>query len=149
MHAGELAPEMRRMRTVLFVVWLCVIWGHSLMPGDLSSAESSRFVFLLKPLFNLFGNNDEQLMTLVIRKGAHFSEYVVLAVLACRMFAAYGREGRSLWLACAAVCMLVPCVDECIQLQVPERAGMVQDVLIDMAGGTTGLLLMRSWHRFQ
>lgn len=127
--------------TIVFVLWLIVVWGHSLMPGDLSSMESSHFVFLVRPLFALFGNNDEHLMTLVIRKTAHFLEYVVLVGLGNTMAHAWHGNTRKAWAIALAIWIVAPCVDEMIQLFVPDRAGMPTDVLIDMSGGLLGLLI--------
>lgn len=127
--------------TVAFIIWLCVIWGHSLMPADVSSAESSRFVFLVRPIFGLFGCEDEDLMTFFIRKCAHFSEYVVMAILAARAACAWFETRRAALLAALVVWAAVPCVDETIQLFVPGRDGRFTDVLIDMSGGLLGLCL--------
>ena len=135
------ALQQRRWATAAFCVWLCVVWGHSLMAGEMSSFESSRFVFLVRPFFALFGNNDEALMTFVIRKTAHFSEYAILAALACNMAVAWFGESRRAWLLTIAIWLAAPCVDECIQLFVPDRAGMMTDVLLDMSGGLFGLAL--------
>lgn len=111
------------------------------MSGELSAAESSRFVFLLRPLFALFGNTDEQLMTFVIRKGAHFSEYAMLIFLASRMAMAWwGRGPRSFAVTCG-IWLCAPLVDETIQLFTPGRAGMLTDVLIDCSGGFVGLAI--------
>lgn len=129
--------------TVAFFVWLCVVWGHSLMSGDLSSMESSRFVFLVRPLFALFGNTDEQLMTFVIRKAAHFSEYAMLTGIGSGMAHAHFGHTRTAAILVLAIWVVAPCVDETIQLFVPDRAGMPTDVLIDMSGGLVGMCVAR------
>lgn len=126
--------------TLAFVLWLCVVWGHSLMGGEISSFESSRFLFLVRPLFNLFGNNDEVLMTFVIRKTAHFSEYAILVALARRMSFTWSNRLAVQLALTLVVLVCAPCIDESIQLLVPGRAGQVRDVFIDMSGGLFGLL---------
>ena len=133
--------------TLAFCVWLCVVWGHSLMSGPASSFESSRFVFLVRPLFEFFGCTDESVMTFFIRKGAHFTEHAIAVMLgwkAAREW--FGESRKALWVT-LAIWVLVPCIDEGIQLTVPGRAGMVTDVLIDMSGGLAGMLLMTLIHR--
>lgn len=130
----------RRRWTIAFFVWLCVVWGHSLMSGEASSAESSGVVDVLRPLFALFGVSDQHVMSFVVRKTAHFSEYAILGGLGLRMAVAwFGATKRAIALACG-ILLVVPCVDEAIQLLVPGRAGMSTDILIDMAGGALGLL---------
>ena len=43
---------------------------------------------------------------------------------------------------CAAVfLLLIPSIDETIQLFVPGRAGMITDVMIDCCGAATGVVL--------
>ncbi len=127
--------------TALFVMWLCFVWGHSLVPADASTEESSRFVFLVRPIFELFNNHDEELMTFVIRKIAHFSEYVVLMALALQCFRSWeiGRP-KMMW-ALLVVWVCVPAIDETIQGFVPERDPRVMDVLIDMSGGMLGMAI--------
>lgn len=137
----EKTDRVRRRRTIAYLVWLAVCWGHSLMPGDLSSLESSRFVFLVRPLFLLFGNTDEQLMTFVIRKGAHFTEYAILALLARRLSRAWLGDGVRAYILCAALVVLAPACDEFIQTFVPGRAGQPTDVALDIAGGLFGLVV--------
>lgn len=132
----------RRRWTIAFFVWLCVVWGHSLMSGGVSSAESSGVVNLLAPLFELLGITDKHVMSFVVRKCAHFGEYAILLGLAKAMAMAwFGSSFRSHALVCA-IWLVTPCVDEAIQLFVPGRAGMPTDVLIDMAGGLFGMLAM-------
>lgn len=127
--------------TIAFAIWLCVIWGHSLMAGDLSSFESSRFVFLVRPFFELFGCHDEMIMTFFIRKTAHFSEYAILAIIATAMFTSWFGNPHKVLPITILVLIVVPCIDEFIQLHVPNRAGAVADVLLDICGGMFGLAI--------
>ncbi|MBO7675592.1 MAG: VanZ family protein [Atopobiaceae bacterium] len=126
-------------------MWLCVVWGHSLMSGTTSSAESSFVVTLLRPIFTAFGITDMQTMSFLIRKTAHFTEFAILCALGLRMSVEwFGKVRRALLLA-IAIWIIAPCVDESIQLLIPERAGMLRDVLIDMSGGVLGMLCMGAW----
>ena len=68
--------------TVVLLVWIAVIWGHSMMPGDMSSDESGFVAQILKPLLELLGFNDPNKRTYIVRKVAHFTEYAILAMLA-------------------------------------------------------------------
>lgn len=151
-HVRRHLFESRWFWTGAFVVWLAVVWGHSLMAAQASSAESSRFVTLVRPLFNLFGSTDEHLMTLAIRKTAHFLEYALLAVLATYMVKAWCGKRRKAYTLVAAICVTVPVVDEIIQTFVPGREGRLTDVLLDVCGCIAGfvlLQLLRRWHAGQ
>ena len=139
-----MATARRRSRivwTVLLVLWICVVWGHSLMSAEISAEESSRFVFLVRPFFAMCGITDEGFMTHVIRKTAHFSEYAVLASIAIGCVRAWWGATRTALYTVLAIWVCVPVVDETIQGLSPGRAPRVTDVLIDMAGGLLGMLI--------
>ena len=123
-------------RFVALVLWTLFIWGNSLVPGDASSSESLAFLGLVRPFFEALGITDADLMHTLVRKAAHFSEYAVLGVLAV----------RALWSDPAwpvvAIGLVAPCVDETIQLFVPDRCGAITDVAIDMCGFVAGVLLV-------
>lgn len=146
---GEGSRRARRAWVVALVVWVAFVWGHSLASGDVSGAESGLFVGLLRPLFAALGVTDPDLMSFVVRKCAHFTEYAILGVIVVgnvrSSWAAVGP--RSLLFVLVGVA--VPFVDESIQLLVPGRAGMLRDVLIDLSGLACGLLLawLVAWRR--
>lgn len=134
---------------VAFACWVCFIWGHSLIQGPQSSLESGLVVALVRPLFEALGVTDVDLMTLIVRKGAHFSEYALLGVLAAGLFRARRRERGRAPFPWAYLVALVPVADESLQLLVPGRSGQPTDVLIDLAGLLVGagLFLAVSWAR--
>ena len=116
---------------VALVLWIAFIWGHSLVQGPQSSAESGAVVGLLRPLFEAVGVADTDVMSLVVRKCAHFSEYAVLGAISRGLLVArLAESGR-------------PAIDESIQLFVPGRSGSPVDVCIDLAGVVAGAAL--SW----
>ena len=147
MTPGEKNDSARRPASVrwavAFACWVAVIWGHSLVQGPQSSLESGLVVSIVRPLFEALGVTDVDLMSLVVRKLAHFSEYAVLGVLARGLFASLRRErGTRPW-PMALLVALVPVADECVQLFVPGRSGQPADVLIDLSGLACGALLAR------
>ena len=73
------------------------------------------------------------MMHLVIRKGAHFTEYAVLAVLVANAI----RMPQRWWIP-IAFCALYALSDEIHQYFVPDRACRFLDVCIDTAGGAFG-----------
>lgn len=135
-------PTWRRW-AVASVCWVAVIWGHSLLAGPESSAESGLVVAVVRPLFEALGLADLDLMTLVVRKCAHFSEYAVLGVLASLCLRARRRDSGAAALPVELLAaFMCPFVDEAIQLGVPGRTGQLTDALIDLAGLITGVLLV-------
>ncbi len=77
----------------------------------------------------------------VVRKCAHFTEYMVLGILATHAFDFEGRRTFDVLLPTAVFLLLIPSIDETIQLFVPGRAGMITDVMIDCCGAATGVVL--------
>lgn len=146
---------------VLLLLWVCVIWGHSFMPGSESSSESSLVLGLVRRagawlfsqgfppvqrlldahpgIMRVFANTD--LLHHYVRKAGHFCEYFVLGILAFNAV----RLTFTHPIACAAafgvIWVGVPNIDETIQRFVPGRAGMMQDVLLDMSGFGCGFVL--------
>ena len=131
-----------RFWAVCFALWVCFVWGHSLLDGDASSAESSRFAFLLYPWLI----RDIDLATFIIRKFAHFSEYAVLGIIAWQLRRTWRGVTASVRASVLPLVLMVaiPILDVTIQLSVPGRSGSPRDVLIDLAGACTGLLVART-----
>ena len=140
---------------VLLLMWVAVIWGHSLMSGAESSAESGLVVEFLRRVvyrFELQGNpfvmrlvSDPEFLHHVVRKTAHFGEYFVLGMLtfnAVRLTFLNPLLGA---IAIAGLWMGVPSIDETIQRFTPERAGQLSDVLLDMSGFACSLALCLLW----
>ena len=120
----------------------------SAMPAD-DSSEQSGFIVdtLIKLFFNEFDKKSlpEQsalisLLTVLVRKGAHFSEYALMGVLA---FGAFLKIEKYVprYFAALIFCVAYAATDEFHQLFVPGRAGMIRDVVVDSCGAATGVLL--------
>lgn len=127
-------------RLLLLCIWIAFIWGHSLIAGPASSAESGFVVKLLQPLLNHIGISSLNLINLIVRKAAHFLEYAVLGALGWR-FAHAWTERKAVRSCFYLVLLLVPVLDETIQLFVPGRVGALLDVGIDSLGYFTGLFI--------
>ena len=86
---------------------------------------------------------------LVSRKGAHWFEYFVLAILLLRA----QRRGGEAKLATPTIAQTLVLVlayaasDEYHQSWVPQRTASAVDVMIDMFGGVCGVLWMLFYHR--
>lgn len=98
------------------------------------------FVSLVQPVFEALGLTDVNVMSLLVRKCAHFSEYAVLGVIARGLYRALRSEG-AIHAPIVFLTVLVPVADECLQLFVPGRSGQLTDVLIDLSGLVTGALV--------
>ena len=126
------------------LIWMGVIFYAS--SADFSADNTSRIIRpLLGWLFPSISSESFVLVHVITRKCAHFAAYAILAFLAARAFRSSSTELlRSRWFAAALV--LVICyafLDEFQQSFVPSRTASIYDSMIDVAGGTSLLLLYR------
>ena len=119
----ERGKTRRVLFTVLTVLWIAVIWGHSLMPADLSKQESGGLLSLLIQYLPWLTDH-------IIRKAAHFTEYAILGAL---LFGAT-KGGRRSPAFPPLAGILTAMTDESIQLFSDGRSGQVTDVWLDFAG---------------
>ena len=134
-----MSPTAKRLRLciALIAVNLAFIWGNSLLPGEISGAISDAvknairwcLSFLRLPPGGGGGGG-------LLRKVAHFTEFTCLGGLFTWLFAML-RRPAILALGCG---FLAACVDETIQIFVPDRGPGVFDVLIDTAGVAVGFM---------
>lgn len=138
--------------SLLTLAVMLLIFFMSAQDGTRSSDTSGGVVALFLRLFVPgFGGMEEaeQLILIdryqhLIRKGAHFTVYLMLGLtvsvvtLTLEKYRLWQRLGIS-----ALVGLLYAASDEFHQTFVPGRAGMVTDVLLDVCGVLTGLLLLR------
>ena len=111
----------RTLFTVLTVLWLAVIWGHSVLPADLSKQESGGILALLIGWFPFLTDH-------IIRKAAHFAEFAVLGGL---LFGAAGKRSPAIP---PLIGLLAAMTDETIQLFSEGRSGQISDVWLDFSG---------------
>ena len=131
-----------RLCTALLVCNLIFIWGNSLLPGEVSGAFSD---WVKNLLASLFAQGPERPSSGgLLRKIAHFTEFMGLGMLLCWRFGMLCKGWRPafLWGAAAA------CVDETIQRFVPDRGPSLRDVCIDSAGVLTGIVLLTLGHTY-
>lgn len=134
-----------RQRMVLCVIILLLIlsfiWGNSLLPANESGALSNFMKTILQKLLPFLFSGAPGSGGNWIRKLAHFSEFTLLGVCLCWLFAMMCSRLRK-QIPSALFCgILVACTDETIQRFIPGRSGNLTDVGIDSAGVITGIAL--------
>lgn len=81
---------------------------------------------------------------LLVKKGAHFLAYAIVALLAWRVF----EGGQRPYCYAALLTILYAMSDEFHQTFVPGRNGTLMDVVIDSSGGLAALFSLRkNWLR--
>jgi VanZ family protein len=131
------------------IAWMLLILSAS---GDsMSAAHTSRFfvpfLLWLKPGISV---ETVELIQLGIRKGAHLTEYAILAILLCRaIFRGTNLKGSISisFVIAGIVCVLVAASDEFRQSFVASREASPWDVMIDSAGALFGLLIYSRFAR--
>ena len=134
-----------RFRIIVFVLTFSVIafaFIHSSMPSEVSGDESESVMNVLQSILNFFGFKGE-LTDHLVRKLAHFTEYTAMGMLFVSCAYSFDRIRPYKYYSQILLSGLATAVcDETIQLNVPGRAGMVTDVLLDFSGVITGALFM-------
>ena len=128
----------KKILTVVIIITIAVIWGHSLLGREASSEESSFVMALLTPLLELFvgkGNVTEHL----VRKLAHFCEFFILGIELQLFFSLLNSRKSAVRLALSHG-LFTALVDETIQV-FSGRGPMIQDVWLDFSGVTAGSLI--------
>lgn len=135
---------------IVAIVWMCVIFAFSAQTSEESGAVSEGFSYRIVNTTGKLLHLDidaERVREIAnsiehfVRKGAHMTEYAVLAIL---LYVWLGRWRLSRIKAAgiaAVLAVLYACSDEFHQLFVAGRSGRVNDVLIDSAGAILGLAL--------
>lgn len=126
----------KRLPLILVLITTLFIWGNSLLPGSVSSSQSGIITKLLYPLFKNVMSVDT--LTTIIRKLAHFTEYAILGLVLAYF---YKSKTNKYLLFALLQGVITAIIDESIQLLVPNRAGLLTDVLIDTSGVLFGLLV--------
>lgn len=133
---------------VMLLVWMGIIFGMSHQPGQVSSSQSDLvmkiFEFLGIKLDSYFGD----LATLIIRKAAHFTEYLILFLLLYRVLCFY-MDKKSAKLYTLLGVFLYASSDEIHQNFIPGRAMAFKDVMIDTSGGVMAMILTSLYERIK
>ena len=135
------------------LLWMGLIFGMSTDAG--APRNTSR---ILGPLLRWLNPevSEETIrgVQMVVRKGAHLTEYAILALLIWRARRrpvrgeARSWNRRDAWLA-FAMAALFAATDEWHQSFVPSREGQWLDVGIDSAGAALGLMVCWAWGRWR
>jgi VanZ family protein len=127
------------------ILWAAVILIAStdLFSGSNTASVLQRIAVTI--LGHRFAPATAETLNLLMRKGAHLTEYGILSALTFRAI----RGGRIAWNARWAIgaivfAICVASIDEFHQSFVPSRTGTGHDVLLDAAGATIAQILIRA-----
>jgi VanZ family protein len=133
------------LRTILrwtpAVAWMTMIFVFSQQPGGGSGALSKLIMSYLAKVGIDFQAWFGDSAVWVLRKCAHFTEYMILFFLLHLAITSSMEWRKARWWALLGV-FLYAASDEFHQLFIPGRVGDILDVLIDTSGGLMGLAIL-------
>lgn len=126
---------------IILIGWMIFIFYMSNQPADVSNGQSDFVLILVESLgFNISANYIGIAIT-IIRKGAHFTEYLILNLLYFNMLRLYISNKKAL-IYSIILSFIYASTDEFHQTFVEGRAGRFTDVLIDTSGAFTGSIIV-------
>ena len=130
--------------SLLLIFQMLFIFVMSSFGSDSSNAQSSQIIQVLHQVFpNLSSRTsglDASVLTFIVRKTAHFTEYAILGILFYFFYRQTlpQKNGLQLFVLAILSSFLYACTDEIHQLFVPGRSGQFTDVLVDTLGASFG-----------
>lgn len=120
---------------LLVILWMIFIFIMSSFNSTESSNQSN---FIINIIINIFNINTTEILSLIIRKLAHFTEYFILGLLTYNMI---NHCNKKTYIS-IIVCILYAISDELHQLLVPGRSCQILDITIDSIGSILGIYLL-------
>lgn len=127
---------------LLLFIWIIVIFLFSAETGRTSLSKSKD---LLQSIIDM--TNFHFLSVYIIRKIAHFLEYLILGFLLLMTISKFKPLNKKIILVSIFLCVLYACTDEMHQLFVPGRDGRIFDVFVDTMGILLGVTIYRLLRR--
>ena len=135
---------------VLLVVWMSIIFFYSNQKGeDSSSLSASVIKTTVKTYYSVIGkelteeklNDSVESLSLVVRKTAHFLEYLILGLLMINVLKDFKVFNIKLMIMSLILCCLYASSDEIHQIFIAGRSGQVTDVILDTFGSLVGIVI--------
>lgn len=127
---------------ILLILWMSMIAIMSNQPASISDSQSLGVLNQLNSIginiSNIFGD----LSNFIIRKTAHFLEYMILGILIYNVLNFYFDKKQIFYIA-VVLSALYACTDEIHQFFVAGRECAFRDVVIDTCGALCGVLIKK------
>ncbi len=122
--------------TILMLLWMILIFTMSSFDATESANQSN---FIVNIITNIFKIENIEVLSFIIRKLAHFTEYLILGFLTINML--NKNDISKKYLISILICIIYATSDEIHQIFVPGRACQIRDILINSIGSITGVYL--------
>lgn len=124
--------------SILSLIWGLFIFSQSMKTGAVSEQMSLGIVAWIAQFLHM----DAELLHVLVRKGAHFGEYMLFGALLSLTMREAGLFPRRFDLTVLFIGAIWAALDEFLQTFIPDRSGQVSDVLLDACGVLCGFLLV-------
>lgn len=122
---------------VVIIAWLALLFFNS----SENYADSNLRSYYFLERFNITNSKLSYENNILIRKLAHFFEYMILSIILIIIFKLFSFRRTTLCTTTLFLIMLIGTIDEFYQSFIPGRSSLVSDVLIDTLGGALGVIL--------
>lgn len=132
----------RNLWSAILFLYVLFVYSNSLKTAEISSGQSEFVLLRVLEILERIGLYGIPLTDHIIRKTAHFAEYSVMGMLLVQWISSYDLtkyQKNSLMLMLG---LMIPFLDETIQLFVEGRSGQISDVWLDVSGIVFGILLL-------
>ncbi len=128
---------------ILILIMLVLILGSSLIDSPTSNAPSIKIASLISKVLHRLGEDGNSVSTIniVLRKLAHFMEYLVLTILLSIGFSNTVKKQGWAFLTSAITAGFISLIDEAFIQSVSGRNSSFFDIFIDFSGIGAGLLI--------
>ncbi len=137
-----------RVVLVFFILlWISFIFSNSLKNAEDSTSQSDVIVDFVTEIFfgqdnSSLDESDISLITIVVRKLAHFSEFAILSALIFSLLITFNIRRKFLILLPSLSTLFIASIDEFLQIFSDGRSCSIFDVMIDVSGGIVAVLIL-------
>ena len=125
----------KNIKVLLVIFWMALIFIMSSFNSTESSSQSN---FIVNIISNILNINNIELLSFIIRKLAHFTEYLILGLLVYNAINSYNKKTY----IAVIICIIYAISDEIHQLFISGRSCQILDMTIDSIGSITGIYLL-------
>lgn len=131
----------KKIKWILVIIWMVIIFWFSNQPAVISDEKSKFVIHAFKALGLNLDSVLGDLANFIVRKVAHFTEYLILYVLLFNALLEDFNFKKSLMISLFIV-FVYACSDEIHQIFIPGRTARIRDVVIDTCGGSFAMLVI-------
>lgn len=158
---NENKKNIKYVKCIIAIICCIIIFSFSAVPATGSTKQSKGLTYTIIKVLNGNKLTEKELAKLtkrvnpVIRKIAHFSIYMILAIFTYMFIEELNIKSKSekerlrknILYTCI-FCIIYAIFDEIHQIYVPGRTGKAIDVIIDTLGACTGITIILIRNKF-